>query len=202
MIFKIITRTQLIPLLIMRKIKWMYYHLILGNFEKGSIIRGKLWVINPSNIFIGKSCQIGPYCRFETYSNYGGKSTISKLTIEDNCSIQHAVHIYCANNVTLQKGCLIASGCMITDNNHGINPEGDHYGEQPLNVKTTILKEYVWLGENVCVLAGSTIGKRSIIGSNSVVIGDIPDYSIAVGNPARVIKRYNFDTKAWEKVTL
>lgn len=199
-IFKIIRKILRIPFIILRRISRLYYFLIFGKFGKMSTIRGKIWLTNPSCVFIGKSCQIGPYCRIETFSNYGNNRTSPKLIIGDFCSIQHAVHIYCANSVELQNGCLIASGCMITDNNHGTNPEGDHYGNQPLKSRPTIIKEYAWLGENVCVLAGSIIGKRSIIRSNSVVIGEIPDYSIASGNPAKVIKKYNFETKTWEKV--
>ena len=182
------------------KIKWVYFSFLLGSFGNGSYIRGKIWTSKPRNIFIGKSCQIGPYCRIETFTNYGNKVSKPKLIIGDNCSLQHAVHIYCAESVELQKGCLIASGCMITDENHGIDPVGRDYVDQPLSIKPTLLKEGVWLGENVCVLPGSIIGKKCIIGANSVVNGNIPDYSIAVGNPAKVIKKYNFETKTWERV--
>jgi len=56
-----------------------------------------------------------------------------------------------------------------------------------------------WLGENVCVL-GVSIGKNCVIGANSVVTKEIPDYSVAVGAPARIIKKYNLNTNRWEKV--
>ena len=59
--------------------------------------------------------------------------------------------------------------------------------------------ENTWIGENVCVI-GSSIGKHCVIGSNSVVLSNIPDYSVAVGSPAKVIKRYNQITKDWERV--
>jgi acetyltransferase-like isoleucine patch superfamily enzyme len=55
------------------------------------------------------------------------------------------------------------------------------------------------LGENVCILSAS-VGKHCVIGANSVVTHDIPDYSVVVGAPARVIKKYNFDTQRWEKI--
>jgi acetyltransferase-like isoleucine patch superfamily enzyme len=179
---------------------YYYYRLVFGSFGRKSFFKGEVWLTNPKYIFIGKSCQIGPYCRLETFTNYGLVKTSPVLIIGDNTSIQHAVHIYCANSVILEKGCLIASGCMITDNNHGTNPIGEHYVKQPLKSRPTILREDVWLGENVCVLAGSEIGKRSIIRSNSVVVGKIPEYSIASGNPAKVIKKFNFNTNIWERV--
>ena len=57
-----------------------------------------------------------------------------------------------------------------------------------------------WVGEKVIIMPGVTIGDRSIIGAGAIVTRDIPPYSIAVGNPAKVIKRYNFKTHSWEKV--
>jgi acetyltransferase-like isoleucine patch superfamily enzyme len=56
-----------------------------------------------------------------------------------------------------------------------------------------------WIGEKVIILPGVNIGKRSIIGAGSVVTKSIPEYSIAVGNPARVIKTWNKDKKQWVK---
>jgi acetyltransferase-like isoleucine patch superfamily enzyme len=49
-------------------------------------------------------------------------------------------------------------------------------------------------------VSGASVGKHCVIGANAVVTHDIPDYSVAVGIPARVIKRYNFETQQWEKV--
>ena len=181
-------------------INYPFYRFIFGAFGKRTLIKGKVWLTGSKNIYIGKKCQIGPFCRLETFSNYGNVTTNPKLVIGDFTSIEHAVHIYYAESVILKSGCLIASGCMITDNNHGTDPLGDRYINQPLKSRPTIIHENVWLGENVCVLAGSEIGERSIIRSNSVVIGKIPEYSIASGNPANVIKKFNFESGVWEKI--
>jgi lipopolysaccharide O-acetyltransferase len=62
-----------------------------------------------------------------------------------------------------------------------------------------IIEENVWIGEYVSILPGVTIGRGSIIGSMSVVNKNIPAFCIAVGAPAKVIKRYNFTTNKWEK---
>ena len=53
-----------------------------------------------------------------------------------------------------------------------------------------------WIGENVCII-GASIGRHCVIGANAVVTKEIPDYCVAVGNPARVIKRYDFEQKDW-----
>jgi lipopolysaccharide O-acetyltransferase len=72
--------------------------------------------------------------------------------------------------------------------------------KRPLNSLPVIISKNVWIGESVSILPGVRIGKASIIGANSVVTKDIPDYSIAAGNPAKVIKKYNFATRCWERI--
>ena len=66
--------------------------------------------------------------------------------------------------------------------------------------KPVIIGENVWIGENVCVCPGVSIGDGCIIGAMSNVVKSIPPYCMAVGNPARIIKKYNFQTKHWERV--
>lgn len=65
--------------------------------------------------------------------------------------------------------------------------------------KPVIIGKNVWLGEGVSVLPGAKIGDNSIIGTNSVVIGEIPSDCIAAGIPAKVIKYYSKEEKAWLK---
>ncbi|MBL4677498.1 MAG: hypothetical protein JKY70_15040 [Mucilaginibacter sp.] len=67
-----------------------------------------------------------------------------------------------------------------------------------MGTKPVIIEDNVWIGETVSVLPGVTIGKGSIIGASAVVTKNIPPYSIAVGNPAKVIKTYNFESNSWE----
>lgn len=57
-----------------------------------------------------------------------------------------------------------------------------------------------WIGTHVAIIGDVHIGKNCVIGANSVVTKDIPDYSVAVGIPAKIIKQYNFTTNSWEKI--
>ena len=63
----------------------------------------------------------------------------------------------------------------------------------------TVVADDVWIGGNSVIIQGLKIGTHSIIASGSVVTRDVPPYSVVAGNPARVIKQYNFETHQWEK---
>ena len=84
--------------------------------------------------------------------------------------------------------------------NHGFENVDEDPNLQPLVKRPTKIGDYTHLGTNSTIVAGVTIGERCQIGAGSVVTKDIPSYSVAVGNPARVVKRYDFESKEWVKV--
>jgi acetyltransferase-like isoleucine patch superfamily enzyme len=81
------------------------------------------------------------------------------------------------------------------DSNPNITP-----AERKLFSNPIIIEDNVWLGEFVSVLPGVKIGKGTIVGANSVVSKSLPDYVIAVGSPAKPIKKFNFQNSRWEKI--
>lgn len=141
------------------------------------------------------SITIGRDCRIEIITEYNGKKLNPHLVIGKNVSINDRVHIGCANYIEIGDDCLFASNIYISDHNHGIY-KGDNKSSIYQKVvdrdldydKTVIIGKNVWLGEGVAVLPGAIIGDNSIIGSNAVVCSKIPENSIAVGIPAKVIK--------------
>lgn len=125
---------------------------------------------------------------------------ISELVIEDGCTIGHFNHIYATKRIVLRKDVLTADKVYISDNMHGYEDVGTTILRQPVVQRNTVeIGEGSWLGENVSVI-GANVGKHCVIGANSVVTHDIPDYSVAVGSPAKVIKRYDFGLRKWIKV--
>jgi acetyltransferase-like isoleucine patch superfamily enzyme len=101
--------------------------------------------------------------------------------------------------VNMGKGSGLGQNVFVSGFNHGYKDGTRNSSEQPLDLRPVLIGEDSHIGANAVVLAGVKIGKRCQIGAGSVVSRDIPDFSIAVGNPARVIKRFNPVSGQWEK---
>ena len=162
---------------------------------KGCFISGK------ENIGIGENTWLDEGCEIIAYNSHLNQNLYANLCIGDNVRVHKRCRITCAGEIVIEDDVLLAPEVFITDHNHGMNPEyTGGYSPQPLQVKSVRIEKGVWLGQRVTILPGVTVGKHSIIGANSVVTRSVPEYCIAVGNPAKVIKRWNFETKKWEKV--
>jgi acetyltransferase-like isoleucine patch superfamily enzyme len=94
----------------------------------------------------------------------------------------------------------LAQNVTVTGLNHNFFDITKRIDEQGVSTKQIKIEDDVWIGANVVVLAGVTIGTHAIIGAGSIVARDVPPYSLCVGSPAKVIKQYNFETNQWEKV--
>lgn len=171
-------------------------------FKNAKIIRRPFDCRGKKNIQIGKGFSTGRYCRFEAHGQYGEIN----ILIGNNCQVNDSVHIAALKSVSIADNVLIASRVFITDLNHGGYSGNSHSDplsickDRPLTGTPVVIEQNVWLGEGVVVLPGVTIGEGTIIGANAVVSKNIPAFSIAVGNPARVIKTYNFEQKMWQVI--
>lgn len=169
------------------------------------LIRFPFEIRNKNYIKIGKGFTTGRYCRIEAHPKSNNQK--SCLIIGDRVQINDSVHIVASEKVVIGDDVLIASKVFISDLNHGsYGKDNIHHSpitlpvDRPLSSKPVIIEDKVWLGEFVCVLPGVTIGSGSIIGSMSVVTKSIPPNCIAVGSPAKVIKKFNFESNIWEIV--
>ena len=151
-------------------------------------------------IDIGKNSKILSNGRIQLYSDLVGKPVTFQMG--QGCYVMRRFTALGAGNIRIGNEVLISDDVMIDTKNHGTNPENSTpYMDQPLcNINDVVIGEGTWIGTKVTILSGVSIGKKCIIGAGAVVTKNIPDYSIAVGNPAKVIKKYNFITKEWERV--
>lgn len=123
-----------------------------------------------------------------------------ELRIGKGSTIGNFNHIIASHSIVIGNDVLTADKVYISDNIHSyMNLEVPIKEQGIIQKKDVYIGDGSWLGENVCVI-GASIGQHCVIGANSVVTKDIPDYSVAVGSPAKVIKRYNPETKQWGKV--
>ncbi|OUL29899.1 acyltransferase [Nostoc sp. T09] len=90
-------------------------------------------------------------------------------------------------SLTIGNHCAIGPGCYITDHDHGLDLTLPPL-KQPMIAKPTRIGDRVWIGANVTILKGVTIGNDTVVGAGSVVTKDLPEKAIAAGVPARVIK--------------
>lgn len=167
----------------------------MGRFGEGSYIDGPRWLHNPSAMEIGEHVRIWHHARLEAICSTPG---ITRLKIGDHSVIQPYVHIGAAHQVTLGKHVMIASNVFITDHDHDLSdPMNPATVNSGLDTAPVHIGDYTWLGEKAMVLKGVTIGQRSVIGAGALVTRDIPPMSIAVGSPARVIRRFDQASGQW-----
>lgn len=95
---------------------------------------------------------------------------------------------------------MLAQNIVVSGLNHGYEDPDIPPSLQKEVTKPILISDGVWIGANSVVTAGISIGKHAVIGAGSVVTKDVPGYCVAVGNPARVVKQYNFEEKKWKKV--
>lgn len=169
-------------------------------YPSARLIRLPFDIRNRRYISIGKGFTTGVGCRIEAYPQ-SGKGKI--LLFGDNIEINDYVHISAGEKIVIGNNVLIASKVFISDINHGNYTGIDQDNpmsipnSRSLSTKSIEIKDNVWIGEGVCIMSGVTIGFGCIIGASSVVTKSIPDYCIAVGTPAKVIKKYDFEKNEW-----
>lgn len=159
---------------------------------KGSIIRRKARLdLIPSKKFV-----IGYRAIVEDYAiiNNG----MGDIIVGDYSQITSRVKI--VGPVTLGNKVVIGSGAQITGLTHNYEDITCPIADQGVTPCLTVIEDDVWIGGNTAINQGIRIGTHTIIGAGSVVTHDIPPYSVAVGNPARVIRQFDFKRNKWIKI--
>lgn len=179
----------------LRQIKMLYYKCRLGSFGAKSRIYSPLHIDGKKNIYIGKDVVVQYKTWLAAVPLTG--SSVCKLIVDDGCRIGHFCHIYSTKSIHIGSNCLLADKIYISDNLHSYNDISIPILKSGIIQKKEVeIGEGSWLGENVCVI-GASIGKHCVVGANSVVTKDIPDFSVAVGAPAKVIKSFDFHLNEW-----
>ena len=160
-----------------------------------SYIGKPTFLLATHKVSLGSKVRIYPMLRMEVV----GKN--SEIIIQDNVSIGHNFHIISENNdqLLIKKDTTISANVLITNIDHKYQEIDKHILDQPLITNHTQIGENCFIGYGAVIQAGTILGKQCIVGANAVVRGHFPDYSVIVGIPARIIKRYDFDKQIWCK---
>lgn len=170
------------------------------------------WFVNPFYHKKGKGAIVRPRTRMDVVPwnkfELGEDSTIEDFSAINNgvgdVIIGDRTKIGLSNTiigpVTIGNDIRLAQNITLSGLNHNYEDISVPIHVQGVSTSPIVIEDNSWLGANVVVVAGVTIGKHSIVAAGSIVTKNIPPYSVAVGNPARVLKQYNHQTKIWEKV--
>jgi len=174
-------------------LRTLAYKPFLGSLGKLSYLGKPLFVSNLRRVFIGSKVRIFPLARIEVIDKD------SSITFEDNISIGQYFHIISKGDLIIGKGSTISANVLITNVDHEYQEINKHILEQPLIVKETQISENCFIGYGAVIQAGTILGKQCVVGANAVVRGHFKDYSVIVGVPAKVVKRYDVKEKVWRK---
>lgn len=172
----------------------------LGGCKKGVTIFENVIINNPQSIFIGNKVGIGPNTFLGPVVEYAGIVYNPKIIIGDGTWVGKNCSIAAITKVEIGKNVLFAGHVHITDHSHGYEDILKPIASQPLITKgPVIIEDNCWLGFGCEILSGVHIGEHCVVAARAVVTKDVPAYCIVAGNPARIVKQYNFQTKEWEK---
>jgi acetyltransferase-like isoleucine patch superfamily enzyme len=164
---------------------------------KPKLIKGKKY------IFLDDNVKFFDGARIEALDSWGETDPTHfcpSIHIGENTSFESDAHITSAGNITIGKNCTFSCRCLITSINHSYKTINERVLLQPLEVADVTIGENCFFGMDSKVFPGVHIGDNVIVGANTLVNKDIPSYCVVVGSPCRIIKKYDFKTKSWEKV--
>lgn len=158
-------------------------------------------IFNENYISIGSDTLIGPGVALSAGMVPGQECITSPVvSIGDRCLIGRGSGIVGHFSVTIGNDVWTGHHVYITDQNHGYEDVTLPISRQSQPERAVSIGDGSWLGHGSIVLPGVTIGRHVAVGANSVVTRDIPDFCVAVGAPARVIRRYDSE-HGWVDVT-
>ena len=170
-------------------------------FGKRSIIKHPYRIWNKNRIEIGSNVFIAENSFFAVSVAVGSQKFNPKVKIGNNVRIGGNLFLTAIDSVIIEDNVIISDRVFIADHDHGYEDIKIPIINQPLEKKGKVLiKSGSFIGVNAVIMPGVTLGKNSVVGASSVVVKSVPDYSVAVGIPARVIKKYDFKKKQWIKI--
>lgn len=195
-------------------------HKRLKQFVHWSIVipnqaRPRLWVkwfVNPLIHKKGKGACIRRRTRLDVVPwnefNLGKLSTIEDFTAINNgvgdVIIGDRTRIGLSNTIIgparIGNDVRLAQNVVLSGLNHNYTDVNSPIHAQGVSTKPIVIEDESWIGANVVIVPGVTVGKHSVVAAGSIVTKSIPEYSVVAGNPARILKQFDFKTNTWKKI--
>ena len=170
-------------------------------------------IINPERIFLGNNVSFGPGSFINAMTHYPTRGMQhpnkdqllqrfdSKIIIGSNVTSTADLQIAAQSEIIIEDDVMFASNIHINDAFHGFETANEPYKYQKIfRIDPIRIGWGCWIGQNVVILSGVTIGQLSIIGANSVVTRSVPARCIALGTPAKVVRKWDEHTHKWISV--
>jgi lipopolysaccharide O-acetyltransferase len=159
-----------------------------ASFGRHSVLQPPIRIGGERRIAVGSGVFVGAGSWLQTLDGFGDSVA---LELGDGTSIVGGCVLSAAVSVRLGRNVLFARNVYVSDHSHAFeNPELPVLAQGIDRIGPVEIGDGAWLGENVVVCPGVRIGRGAVVGANAVVLEDVPDYSVAVGAPARVVRTF------------
>lgn len=186
---------------ICKRLRYIFWARKLGSHNGYFSFNERIKILHPECLCLGKDVGIGSDTYFGPVKKYAGITYNPQIIIGEGTWVGKHSSIAAIDRVEIGKHVLFAGYVHITDHSHGYEDISRPIAPQTLITKgPVIIEDDCWLGFSCEILSGVHIGKHCVVAARAVVTKDVPPYSIVAGNPARIVKQYNFETEQWESV--
>jgi len=178
----------------------LVYRRAFGQMGHGCLIRRPIMLKNTGHVDLGNNVLIFDGARLETVTERYGNTFHPRVHIGDGATFQQNFHLTCASEIIIGKKVAVTENVGIFDIWHPFEDINSAIVDQPLRTSPVRIDDETLIGMGAVIQPGVRIGRHCVIGANSVVTSSIPDYCVAVGAPARIVKHYDHDVAAWISV--
>ncbi|MDQ0903913.1 DapH/DapD/GlmU-related protein [Paenibacillus sp. V4I7] len=178
-------------------VTFFFYKLIAKHIGKKTVIYQPNLLSGLRNMSLGDRVIIFANSRIELIENYMNNKYKPNFVMGNDSQIHQNCHITCAGNISIGNNVIITANVTITDIIHPYEDTNMPINFQEIKVGEVNIGDQTYIYNNAVILPNVKIGKHCVIGANSLVNKNIPDYSVVVGNPARIIRQFDNTIKQW-----
>lgn len=174
------------------------YFLVERRFSVAAKLSRRSVYMNHGRISIGARVTVGDGCVLYPILKEGAQRFDASITIDDDVYIGHHTQLHCIGKIKVGTGSVISDYVYISDASHGLSPEDGLIMKQALSTKGPVeIGQHCFIGYGASIMPGVKLGNHAVVSARAVVTKSVPPYSMVAGNPARIIKVFDHQSKLW-----